>query len=182
MARTREFDEIAALRALGGVFWRHGYDGAKYSDLMAASGLGKGSLYAAFGDKPNLYLMALQAYIDEEMQRLGEILLAPDQSPGQRMAAVLDYAINARENGDDRGCFLCNAAVDQALHNPVVKGVVDDAFAKAIAAFEAAVGPADAGRCFLNYLGMRVMAKSGMPVKAMKQARTSALIGFAPAS
>lgn len=178
MARTRGFDEKAALSALGGVFWRHGYDGAKYSELMAASGLGKGSLYAAFGDKPNLYLKSLQAYINEEMQKLGEILSAPDSSPHDRVAGVLDYAIAARLNGDDRGCFLCNAAVDQALHSDAVRKLVDETFAIATSAFELAAGPEHGGRCFLSYLGLRVMAKSGMSIEAMQRARDSALTGL----
>ena len=62
MARKREFDEEEVLEALCDVFWEHGYDGTSYSQIMAATGLQKGSLYAAFGDKKALYLKAIGRY------------------------------------------------------------------------------------------------------------------------
>jgi hypothetical protein len=70
--------------------------------------------------------------------------------------------------------------VDQALHSPAVRKMVDDAFALAGSAFEMTAGPDHGGRCFLSYLGLRVMAKSGMPIEAMRRARNSALIGLSP--
>ena len=62
MARQREFDEDKVLDALRDVFWEHGYDGTSYSNIMAATGLQKGSLYAAYGDKRALYQKALSRY------------------------------------------------------------------------------------------------------------------------
>jgi len=38
------------------VFWRNGYDGTSLDDLVAATGMNRPSLYAAFGDKRDLYL------------------------------------------------------------------------------------------------------------------------------
>ena len=63
MARAREFDEDKALAAVEAVFWRQGY-AASYADLMTATGLGKGSMYAAFGDKRRLFRQALARYVD----------------------------------------------------------------------------------------------------------------------
>ena len=55
MARHREFDEDKVLNALRDIFWEHGFEGTSYADIMAATGLQKGSLYSAFGDKRALY-------------------------------------------------------------------------------------------------------------------------------
>lgn len=44
------------------VFWRKGYEGASMSDLTAALGVTKPSLYAAFGAKDELFRAVLDRY------------------------------------------------------------------------------------------------------------------------
>jgi TetR/AcrR family transcriptional regulator, transcriptional repressor for nem operon len=56
MGRTRSFDEAGVLRAARDQFWSAGYAAARVDDIAAATGLGKGSLYGAFGDKHQLFL------------------------------------------------------------------------------------------------------------------------------
>lgn len=51
MARPRQFDEEEAVRAARDQFWTVGFHGTSIDDLSAATGLGRGSLYAAFGGK-----------------------------------------------------------------------------------------------------------------------------------
>ncbi|MGL4237956.1 TetR/AcrR family transcriptional regulator, partial [Tabrizicola sp.] len=60
--RPRGFDPDQVLNQAQDVFWRQGYDGTSYTDLMAATGLNKPSLYAAFGDKESLFAAALNRY------------------------------------------------------------------------------------------------------------------------
>ena len=67
MARPQEFDTAQALSAAMHVFWRKGYEATSLADIMAATGLSKSSLYAAFGDKRSLFLAALSAYQTERM-------------------------------------------------------------------------------------------------------------------
>ena len=182
MARTRSFDEDAALAAIGDVFWRKGYEGASYADLMAASGLGKGSLYAAWGDKAALYRAALKRYVAGEMALLADLLKR--DPPADALAALLDYPIEAVAAGDDRrGCFLCNAAVDMARADGDVRLIVEEAFAMAVAAIEqiaVSAGAKGAGaHLFSVFLGLRVMARSGAPVASMRAARDHALRGLA---
>lgn len=185
MARTREFDEGLALDAIGDVFWRKGFEGASYGELMKASGLGKGSLYAAFGDKAALYRSALARYIEIEIGKLGAIAADVSASPFDRIAATFDYAIAAvEERADRRGCFLCNASVDMATHDPEVAKIVRKAFDAASESYEmvgrAAGGPEGIGDAlFAVFLGLRVMAKSGAPVANMRRARDAALAPFA---
>ncbi len=59
MARSRSFSAADTAEALADVFIAHGYGSASLSLLQAASGLGKQSLYNAFGDKKAMYLQAL---------------------------------------------------------------------------------------------------------------------------
>jgi TetR/AcrR family transcriptional regulator, transcriptional repressor for nem operon len=56
--RSRDYDEGATLAA------------TSLDDLMRVTGLGKGSIYGAFGDKRNLFLAVLRVYADERVARL----------------------------------------------------------------------------------------------------------------
>ena len=47
------------------VFWEHGYEATSTDDLLRAMGIGRQSMYDAFGDKHRLYLEALQLYETE---------------------------------------------------------------------------------------------------------------------
>src|SRR5579864_7728429 len=63
MGRPRSFDIDRALDRALLVFWRKGYEGASLSDLTKAVGVNRPSLYAAFGDKEELFRKALDRYL-----------------------------------------------------------------------------------------------------------------------
>jgi AcrR family transcriptional regulator len=75
--RPREFDVDQALAAALGVFWRKGYEGASMTDLTGAMGVSRPSLYAAFGNKEQLFRQALDLYETEKMAYVGEALAKP---------------------------------------------------------------------------------------------------------
>jgi len=50
------------------VFWSRGYEGASLADLTKAMGINPPSLYAAFGDKENLFIEAVQRYHENVRQ------------------------------------------------------------------------------------------------------------------
>lgn len=62
MARPREFDTDAALDGAIRVFREHGFEGSSAQMLVDAMGIGRQSLYAAFGDKWQLYCAAVRRY------------------------------------------------------------------------------------------------------------------------
>ena len=64
MGRPREFDLDKALDLALQVFWSKGYEGASMADLTEAMGITKPSLYAAFGNKEELFRKALDRYVD----------------------------------------------------------------------------------------------------------------------
>jgi AcrR family transcriptional regulator len=75
--RPREFDMDKALDGALRVFWRKGYDGASLSDLTKAMGINRPSLYAAFGNKEQLYCKAFDRYSKSRSERLSEFSVAP---------------------------------------------------------------------------------------------------------
>lgn len=79
MVRPREFDMQQVLERAANVYWNKGWDATITADLERATGLKRGSLYNAFGDKRGLYLAALQYYCDAEMgAATGVVDAAPD--------------------------------------------------------------------------------------------------------
>ena len=64
MGRPREFDVDKALDLALQVFWSKGYEGASMADLTETMGITKPSLYAAFGNKEELFRKALDRYVD----------------------------------------------------------------------------------------------------------------------
>ena len=67
----------AALAAALGVFWGKGYEGASMAELTAAMGITKPSLYAAFGNKEQLFHKALDLYEREKLAYTREALRQP---------------------------------------------------------------------------------------------------------
>lgn len=62
IGRPRGFDADAALERAMLVFWEQGYEGASLTELTAAMGITKTSMYAAFGNKEDLFRKALERY------------------------------------------------------------------------------------------------------------------------
>ncbi|MFX0543708.1 TetR/AcrR family transcriptional regulator [Roseovarius sp. S4756] len=182
--RPRQFDEDQALAAIMQLFWEHGYEATGLSDIIKATGLGKASLYATFGNKQSMYLRALAAFETQMVDAGAETLRSGDGSALERVTAFLDAPIAARRDaGDARGCFVCNASADRAALDPETAQVVRRCYAKVTTALErtlAEIMPAEAAcrraqTVLAVYAGLRVMARTGMPIADMEQARDDVL-------
>jgi AcrR family transcriptional regulator len=62
--RPRGFDTDEALERAMRVFWEQGYEGASLTDLTHAMGITRTSMYAAFGNKEELFRKALERYTE----------------------------------------------------------------------------------------------------------------------
>src|SRR6185312_14792430 len=70
IGRPREFDRDAALEAAMLLFWRKGFAATSMNDLCDAMGVRSPSLYAAFGGKEQLYLEAMEHYVQTQGTRV----------------------------------------------------------------------------------------------------------------
>jgi len=108
--RPRSFDERQALEAALAVFWQYGYEGASLADLTRAMGINRPSLYAAFGNKEELFRRAVDHYT-AGMAGLREAAL---RQPTAR-AAVEKYLLLAADGlgggKNPRGCLLVQSAL-----------------------------------------------------------------------
>ncbi|MFB7941317.1 TetR/AcrR family transcriptional regulator [Streptomyces sp. NPDC004779] len=121
MARTKEFDPDAALQAALDLFWARGYEATSMADLVEHLGIGRASIYATFGNKHELYMKALDRYLETRDPGLVEELSAPGPALPAVRAVVRRFAAEATAEGVRlTGCFVTNSAAELAPRDPVV--------------------------------------------------------------
>lgn len=184
MARPREFDETEVKTALRRVFWEHGFEGASYPDIMAATGLKKGSLYASFGDKRALYQHAIASYDGEFITGAVQMLGNESETPEDRIKTLFTSLVSAAQTPKGRwGCLLCNAAVEQSSFNADVEKSVSAALSRLRKAIKSCVKGTKAEPqvelIWTAYFGGHVMVKSGYSKGVLRAQRSQVLSLFA---
>ncbi len=113
MARPRTFDEADVVEAARDQFWNRGYGATSVDDLTAATGLGKGSLYGAFGDKYSLFLRALDRYCVAAMDRVSAQLRAPGVPAFGRLTNhVRAMVAEIIADTERRGCLMSKSSAE----------------------------------------------------------------------
>jgi TetR/AcrR family transcriptional repressor of nem operon len=145
VGRPREFDVDTALNAAMQAFWAKGYEATSLADLMAATGLHKGSLYQAFGDKHSLFIQSLKRYL-AEIRRQKNLLLAQAPTPLDGLRAVTHAVLDIADgNGQSpKGCLVMNTISELAPHDPEAKKIVADHLQQMRTAFIEAVAQGQA--------------------------------------
>jgi TetR/AcrR family transcriptional repressor of nem operon len=177
MARQREFDEDKVLDALRDVFWEHGYNGTSYANIMEATGLQKGSLYAAFGDKRALYQKAIARYDAQVVSAGVKMLRNEGLSVKVRIENLMNGPVEAAGTREGRhGCLLCNAAIDQAPTDKATEKSVKDSMTRLNDAIAFALGDQEKAKHILaSYFGARVLVKAGMDKETLETVRDQTL-------
>ncbi|MBB4004587.1 MAG: TetR/AcrR family transcriptional regulator [Aurantimonas endophytica] len=120
--RPREFDVDEALDKAILLFWRRGYEGTSLADLIDAMGITKPSLYAAFGNKEELFRKAVDRYAERRIATLDAIL---DQ-PSSRCAIegfLMMFTGAEAPDGTPCGCLMVQGAL---VCSPDGESVKDD--------------------------------------------------------
>lgn len=194
--RPRSFDKDMALESALKVFWRNGYQGSSMTELTAAMGINKPSLYAAFGDKTSLYLQALELYGQRQGAKHRSLLDAqadPRDSVRAYLTSVVNMLTSPKLPG---GCFVVNGATD--CGSAAMPGEVGEALTAAVAdsiavlrdrfLADRAAGRLPAGidpEVSSNYFatvttGLGVMAKAGVSRKKLLEVVEQSLRTFPP--
>ena len=130
MARPRKFAEGDVVAAARDEFWTRGYAATSVDDLSAATGLGKGSLYGAFGDKHGLYLMALDDYIASSLEGVRAQLRDPALGAYDRLLRHIRGQVKAiAADKSRRGCMMAKGAAELAGFDETVETRVEKAYA-----------------------------------------------------
>jgi TetR/AcrR family transcriptional repressor of nem operon len=175
VGRNKEFDPDAVLRRALDLFWRKGYEATSMQDLVDHLGINRGSIYATWGSKHELYLKALDRYREDRGDQALELLGAPGPALPAVRAFVRRYAEEAVNDPERRGCLVTNTAVELLPDDAAAARRVEVAFGELEAALTGtlirarAAGELPAGRdprVLARFLvtfvqGLRVVAKTG---------------------
>jgi len=123
--RPRAYDPHVALARAAEVFWKAGYAGTSLDDLAAATGMNRPSLYAAFGDKRDLYLKTLEHYRDES-RALARAALADDPRLRVLLQRFYDKALELYLEDGPRGCYSIGTAATVAAVDEDVRAFLAD--------------------------------------------------------
>lgn len=190
MARPAEFDRNDAVAGAIRVFARHGYEAASTNDLLAGMGIGRQSLYGAFGDKRGLFLEALARYALDSYREMQKAMSSKPASE-----ALMDAVLVGLGSSEDleTGCLGVGSIVefsrsdsDVAAQNDEAGRLVIELFASkvrdGIAGGEIAgdVDPEAAARMLLTLRsGLKVAARGGATELELSETARLALRGLA---
>ena len=194
IGRPREFDAEEALQKAMVVFWEQGYEGASLADLTERMGISRKSMYAAFGNKEELFRKALQRYSEGTVSYAVEAL----QAASAREVAETFLAGSVRANtrpGCPAGCLGVQGALAVGETGRVARdiltewrnggqGLLRDRFERAV---EEGDLPADADPDLIaRYVmtignGMAVQAAGGAAREDLQRVADAALRNWPPA-
>src|SRR5438105_2555547 len=194
MARPRGFDEKKVLQAARDEFWSCGYAATSIDDVAAATGLGKGSLYGAFGDKHDLFLRIFDDYCTEIVEKVRRALDGPDDQAYARLCGYIRAAAaNTAADTAHRGCLLAKGTAELTEHDSDVSTRALQAFDVLEALLAADIGAAQrhgdldpdtdprhlAALVLAVLRGMEALAKAGKSAASL-QAIASTAIALLP--
>jgi AcrR family transcriptional regulator len=129
MPRPRKFDESDVIAAARDQFWTRGYGATSVEDLTAATGLGKGSLYGAFGDKHALFMRALDDYITTALDGVRAQLHDAQYDAYERLTRHIRWQAKAAANDKARrGCMMARTAAELGSTDDEVERKVERAY------------------------------------------------------
>ncbi|MFF7527460.1 TetR/AcrR family transcriptional regulator [Streptomyces pseudovenezuelae] len=137
MARPRSFDPDHVLHAAERQFRTSGYNGTSVDDISTATGLGRGSLYAAFDGKHGVLLQAMAGYFARLGQGPRTMLDGPDEGALDRLHAYLLRAVHGVPLAADvppapdrtaAACFAAKMALEIGASDPEVQRLANDCF------------------------------------------------------
>lgn len=173
MNTERAYDPNDFLARAAHAFWARGYAGTSMADLVAATGVNRGSIYAAYKGKRDLFLASLRHY--DAHHRAGFLEgLAAAHPP---RAAILRAFSAAAETPDTTppGCLVVNTATELAPHDPEIAAFVTQSLAQVEAFFTdrlragqadgtipAALPAATTATLLIGlFVGLRVLTRAG---------------------
>ena len=179
MVGVRQFDEDAVIATALDVFWRKGLHDATMQDLAAATGVQRGSLYNAYGDKEAIFLRAFDRYAQQFLDTAAKALAGDDVAA--KLRSFFDVIIvNMTSGSPSRGCLTTRTALDAGISSEEVRRRVQGLLERLEQIASAAIGSApgkpagvDANRLARVVVtftrGLAVMERAGNSRKQLRE-------------
>lgn len=129
MARPREFDELTVIAAARDVFWANGFAGTSIDAIGAATGLGKGSLYGAFGGKREIFDRVFEQYCRDALDTAARALEGPDRGALDRLRDYVQAGTAATGGSTRRGCLIAKSVAELAERDTAVRSRAGETYA-----------------------------------------------------
>jgi AcrR family transcriptional regulator len=166
--RPRGFEPDEVLQRVRAVFLEKGFAGASLDELAEAAGLNRPSLYAAFGDKEQLYIETLRRYGEHGIAGV-DAVFAGKGPIEKRLGQVFRGAIEIYTAPPSGGCMIVGTAAVEAPTRPKIAAAAAEllqatedaferAFAKAVAAGELTAEPSPKARARLAGTALHTLA------------------------
>lgn len=121
--RPRVFDMDEALDKALGIFWKRGYEGASIAELTETLGINKPSLYAAFGNKEELFNKTLSRYVAGPVAFIHEAINQP--SAYEVAQSFLTKAVEFfTDTKHPKGCLIVQAALSVSADSLLVQDLL----------------------------------------------------------
>jgi TetR/AcrR family transcriptional regulator, transcriptional repressor for nem operon len=179
MAGVRQFDEQEVIALALDVFWQKGLHDATMQDLAEATGVQRGSLYNAYGDKEAIFLRAFDQYAKDFLESVGSLMAEGDVAT--RLRNFFDSAVvNMTGGSPPRGCLTTRTALNAGISSEAVRarvqallGRLEQAVGKAISSAPDGRPAAEANRLARVVVtftrGLAVMERAGYGRKQLRE-------------
>jgi TetR/AcrR family transcriptional repressor of nem operon len=159
-------------------------------EIAEASGLGKGSLYGAFGSKSELFHRVFDERCTAIVARAEQSLTGPDEDAFTRLSAYVQLvATDTAADTEHRGCLLAKGTAELAQHDPTVAARSAEAMRALLALLQSELAAAQRNRdiddtadperlaaLLLTVLrGMEAVGKAGMDAQTLQGLADTAL-------
>ena len=188
MVGARQFDEEEMIATALDVFWRKGLHDATMQDLATATGVQRGSLYNAYGDKEAIFLRAFDKYAEGFLEMAASALA--EGSAADRLHHFFKLIIaNMTGGSPPRGCLTTRTAIDAAVSSITVRRRVQTLLSRLERLVSDAISPAPRrptdpdrlARVIVTFTrGLAVMERAGYGRKQLEEAAgtfVDALVG-----
>ena len=136
MVAVRQFVEHEVLEDIMVTFWRHGYLATSIDDLAAATGLKRGSLYAAFGDKKAMFLRAYALY--EATYEAPLLTTLSDGGLNTALNRFYSHVLTAlADDAQPPGCLIAQIMSESTGRGDDIEAAAQATLNRSVAAFKA---------------------------------------------
>lgn len=130
MARPQTFNEEMVLDSAMQLFWLKGFANTSVKDLTKVTKLQPGSIYGAFKNKRNLFLMSLDYYF-ENLYSSVNCILNSDEVPLRRIRLFFDHLLSQKDEDKSlKSCLLVNTLLEIPPDDSEINTRVSDMFTK----------------------------------------------------